>query len=156
MWSVGEGLGEVLNSAETEPESGADRTLGDLLRQGAVLRGLVGPDLVTVVNSTRLTDESFSVVYRAESGALGERIVFASDFPLAVTLRLALTHGSISRWRGVNRPQRPVGGNSRNQTQVSVRMVSTRCVRIGSRWATMATTDHGGRFNDERHRGHHG
>ena len=146
----------MLNEADAEAESGADRTLGDLLRQGAVLRGLVGPALVMVVNGTQITDESFSVVYRAESGALGERIVFASDFPLAVTLRLAPTHGSISRWRGVNRPQRLVGGNSRKQTQVSGRMVLTRCVRIGSRWTTMATTDHGGRFNDERHRRHHG
>ena len=51
-----------MNGAGDEAESGAERTLGVLLRPGAVLRGLVGPDLVTVVSATRLTDESFSVV----------------------------------------------------------------------------------------------
>ena len=53
--------------------------LFDVLRDGAVLRGLAGPDPVTVLSVTRLTDDSANVIYRTESGGLGERMVFASD-----------------------------------------------------------------------------
>jgi hypothetical protein len=51
----------------------------EVVRQGAVLRGLAGPEPVTVVVVTRLTDDSVNVVYRTESGALAERMVFAAD-----------------------------------------------------------------------------
>lgn len=54
--------------------------LGDV-RPGAVLRGLVGQDPVTIISVTHLTADSLSVVYRTERGALGERMVFASDAP---------------------------------------------------------------------------
>jgi superfamily II DNA or RNA helicase len=50
-----------------------------VVRQGAVLRGLAGPEPVTVVVVARLTDDSVNVVYRTETGALAERMVFAAD-----------------------------------------------------------------------------
>ena len=56
-------------------DSGA---LLDVVRQGAVLRGLAGPEPVTVVVVTRLTDDAVNVVYRTESGTLAERMVFAT------------------------------------------------------------------------------
>ena len=56
--------------------------LFDVVQNGAVLKGLVGPEPVTVLAVTRLTDDSASVVYRTESGSPGERMVFAHDLPL--------------------------------------------------------------------------
>ena len=58
-----------------------DAPLLQVLRAGAVLRGLSGSDLVTIVAVTRLTDDSANVVYRTERGGLGERMVFAADLP---------------------------------------------------------------------------
>ena len=55
--------------------------LPNVVRQGAVLRGLAGPEPVTVVAVTRLTDDSVNVVYRTETGAMAERMVFATDLP---------------------------------------------------------------------------
>jgi len=51
------------------------------VRQGATLRGLVGPEPVLIMLAVRLTDDSVNVVYRTEAGNLGERIVFATDLP---------------------------------------------------------------------------
>ena len=56
--------------------------LFEVVRKGAVLRGLAGPDPVTVADVTRLTDDSANVIYRTESGGLGERMVFADDLAL--------------------------------------------------------------------------
>ena len=53
--------------------------LFDVVREGAVLRGLVGADPVEVLSVRRLTDDSANVVYRTESGGLGERMVFTAD-----------------------------------------------------------------------------
>jgi len=57
------------------------RQLLDVVRSGAVLRGLAGPEPVTVVIAARLTDDAANVVYRTESGTLAERMVFATDLP---------------------------------------------------------------------------
>src|SRR5665647_995483 len=66
------------------PESGPpvdQLSILDVVRQGATLRGLVGPEPVLIVVAARLTDDSVNVVYRTEAGTLGERIVFATDLP---------------------------------------------------------------------------
>lgn len=60
-------------------ESVKDDALLAVVQSGAVLRGLVGPDPITVVSVVRLTNDSANVVYRTEQGTLGERIVFATD-----------------------------------------------------------------------------
>jgi superfamily II DNA or RNA helicase len=65
----------------SEPLRGP-RQLLDVVRSGAVLRGLAGPEPVTVVMVARLTDDAANVVYRTESGTLAERMVFATDLPL--------------------------------------------------------------------------
>jgi len=54
----------------------------DIVRQGAVLRGLAGPEPATVMVVIRLTDDSANVVFRTEAGGLGERMVFAADLSL--------------------------------------------------------------------------
>lgn len=61
----------------------ADSTesLFSLLRQGAQLTGLAGPNPVTVVSVEPLTDDSAFVAYRTEDGALLEKIVFADALP---------------------------------------------------------------------------
>src|SRR3954470_3854325 len=59
--------------------SGAAGGLLQVLRAGAVVRGLAGPEPVTVVAVDRLTDDAANVAYRTESGALAERVIFASD-----------------------------------------------------------------------------
>jgi superfamily II DNA or RNA helicase len=64
---------------DTQP---GEETLFAVVRDGAVLRGLAGPDPVTIVSVTRLTDDSANVVYRTESGGLGERMVFSTDLPM--------------------------------------------------------------------------
>src|SRR3954469_22737281 len=61
--------------------SGAASGVLEVIRPGAVLRGLAGPEPVTVVAVDRLTDDSANVAYRTESGALAERMVFSSDLP---------------------------------------------------------------------------
>lgn len=58
----------------------------DVVQKDAVLKGLVGPEPVTVVSVSRLTDESANIVYRTEQGTFGERMVFASDLPLITTV----------------------------------------------------------------------
>jgi superfamily II DNA or RNA helicase len=58
----------------------------EVLRVDAVLKGLVGPEPVTVVGVNRLTDESANIVYRTEQGTFGERMVFASDLSLITTV----------------------------------------------------------------------
>ncbi len=58
-----------------------DAPLLTVVREGALLRGLAGPDPVKIVAVTRLTNDSANVVYRTESGGLGERMVFAADLP---------------------------------------------------------------------------
>jgi superfamily II DNA or RNA helicase len=50
-----------------------------VVRPGAVLRGLAGPQPVTVVTVDRLTDDSANIIYRTETGHLAERMVFATD-----------------------------------------------------------------------------
>src|SRR3954454_1558233 len=50
-----------------------------VLRPGAVLRGLAGPEPVTIVAVDRLTDDAANVAYRTESGGLAERMVFADQ-----------------------------------------------------------------------------
>lgn len=67
-------------SAVTETDTGESPLLR-VVRQGAVLRGLVGPEPVTIMVVARLTDDSANVVYKTEAGGLGERMVFASDLP---------------------------------------------------------------------------
>ena len=54
----------------------------DAIRPNAVLRGLAGPDPVTVLTVQRLTDDSATVVYRDEHGHLAERIIFADDLSM--------------------------------------------------------------------------
>ncbi len=54
-------------------------SLLDVVRQGTTLRGLVGPQPVTIVAAIRLTDDSANVIYRTESGTVAERMVFAAD-----------------------------------------------------------------------------
>lgn len=66
--------GETVSSVERA-------TILDVVRQGATLLGLVGPEPVQIVVAARLTDDSVNVVYRTEAGTLGERIVFATDLP---------------------------------------------------------------------------
>lgn len=61
--------------------SAPERSLLDVVRKDAVLRGLAGPEPATVLAVTRLTDDSANVVYRTERGGLGERMVFAADLP---------------------------------------------------------------------------
>ena len=61
---------------------GESPALLNVVRVGAVLRGLVGSEPVTVVAVTRLTDDSASVVYRTETGQHAERMVFTTDLPL--------------------------------------------------------------------------
>ena len=58
------------SSADSTPEDRSPNLL-DVLRVGAVLRGLVGPAPVTVVSVTRHTDDSASLVYRTEAGIAG-------------------------------------------------------------------------------------
>lgn len=67
-------------------EPANDAALLAIVQPGAVLKGLVGPDPITVVSVTRLTDDSANVVYRTEQGTLGERMVFATDLPLISTV----------------------------------------------------------------------
>lgn len=67
----------------TEPGQGR---LLDVVREGSRLRGLVGSQPVLVVAVHRLTDDSLNVVYRNESGGLGERMVFAADLPGLTTV----------------------------------------------------------------------
>jgi superfamily II DNA or RNA helicase len=65
-----------------ETESSVDRpSIMDVVRQGATLLGLVGPEPVQIIVAARLDDDSVNVVYRTEAGILGERIVFATDLP---------------------------------------------------------------------------
>ena len=52
-------------------------SLFDLVRVGATLTGLAGPDPVKVVAVERLTDDSANVTYRTDSG-VAEKIVFAN------------------------------------------------------------------------------
>src|SRR3954451_7200771 len=59
--------------------SGAAGGVLEVIRPGAVLRGLGGPEPVTFVAVDRLTDDAANVAYRTESGALAERMIFASD-----------------------------------------------------------------------------
>src|SRR4051794_11892572 len=59
--------------------SGAVGGLLQVLRPGAVLRGLAGPEPVTIVAVDRLTDDAVNVAYRTESGGLAERKVFAGQ-----------------------------------------------------------------------------
>ncbi len=66
------------------PGSDGEGRLLEVVRQGAILRGLAGPDPVTIIMAVRLTDDSANVVYRTEAGALGERMVFASDLPMII------------------------------------------------------------------------
>jgi superfamily II DNA or RNA helicase len=61
--------------------SAPERSLLQVVREGAVLRGLAGPEPATVLAVTRLTDDSANVVYRTERGGLAERMVFAADLP---------------------------------------------------------------------------
>src|SRR3954453_15723619 len=63
--SAGDGVGE--------------RHLLEVVRPGAVLRGLAGPEPVTIVAVDRLTDDAANVAYRTKSGALAERRVFAAQ-----------------------------------------------------------------------------
>jgi len=64
-------------------ESGSEGSpLLSVVQAGASIRGLLGQEPVTIINVTRLTDDSANVVYRTEAGALGERMVFAHDLPL--------------------------------------------------------------------------
>src|SRR3954470_5066025 len=53
--------------------------LFEVLRRGAVVRGLAGPAPVQIRDVERLTDDSANVTYRTEAGALAERMVFASE-----------------------------------------------------------------------------
>lgn len=64
----------------TPPED-ENAPLLSVVREGAVLRGLAGPEPVKIVAVTRLTDDSANVIYRTEVGRLGERMVFAADLP---------------------------------------------------------------------------
>ncbi len=63
------------------PPDGEPVPLLAVVREGAVLRGLAGPQPAKVLQVTRLTDDSANVVYRTESGGLGERMVFPADLP---------------------------------------------------------------------------
>ena len=58
-----------------------DADLADVVRAGAGLRGLVGDDPVTVVSVNHLGGGAVNVVYRTETGSLGERMLFAEDVP---------------------------------------------------------------------------
>ncbi len=49
------------------------------LRPGAVVSGLAGPQTATILSVIRLTDDSATVVYRNDEGALDEKIVFAEQ-----------------------------------------------------------------------------
>ncbi len=60
----------------------ASDSLLEVLRAGAVFKGLVGSDPVTIVSVVRLTDDSANVVYRTEAGNLGERMVFSADLAM--------------------------------------------------------------------------
>ena len=68
--------GAIVTSAD---HSSNDAGLLEILRDGAVVRGLVGSDPVTILATRRLTEDSVSVVYRTEAGLPGERMVFAHD-----------------------------------------------------------------------------
>lgn len=52
-------------------------SLFDLIKVGATVTGLAGPDPVKIVAVERLTDDSANVAYRTDAG-LGEKIVFAN------------------------------------------------------------------------------
>jgi len=70
------------NDDHSESGSSVDQgSILDVIRQGATLRGLVGPEPIAIMLVTRLTDDSVNVVYRTEEGSLGERIAFATDLP---------------------------------------------------------------------------
>ena len=72
--------GYVRSVMNTPPED-ENAPLLSVVREGAVLRGLAGPEPVKIVAVTRLTDDSAKVIYRTEVGRLGERMVFAADLP---------------------------------------------------------------------------
>lgn len=55
----------------------AAESLFSILRVGATVTGLAGPTLVKVLSVDRLTDDSASVAYRSEDGALAEKIIFS-------------------------------------------------------------------------------
>lgn len=55
----------------------APGSLFSVLREGATLVGLAGAAPVKVLRVERLTDDSASVAYRTEEGALAEKIVFS-------------------------------------------------------------------------------
>lgn len=83
----GESVGSAVSEDATDVSDVASvRPLLEVVHAGATLKGLAGPDPVTVVSVTRHTDDSASVVFRTEAGTLGERMVFAADVPLLVTV----------------------------------------------------------------------
>ncbi len=68
-------------TADNAGDGAGESQLLEVVRPGAVLRGLAGPEPVTIVAVDRLTDDSANVAYRTESGALAERMVFSSHLP---------------------------------------------------------------------------
>lgn len=75
------GPGSTLLSQDRVEAEDEAATLLAVVRPGAVLRGLAGPQPVTVVTVDRLTDDSANIIYRTETGHLAERMVFAADLP---------------------------------------------------------------------------
>ena len=63
---------------DSEDASEAPRLLS-ILRQGTIVRGLVGPEPVTVLVATGLTGDSANVLYKTEAGVFGDSIAFAND-----------------------------------------------------------------------------
>ena len=59
--------------------SGDSRSVTEVLRVGAVVRGLAGSVPATVLAVTRLSEDSAEVTYRDADGFLGQKLVFAED-----------------------------------------------------------------------------
>src|SRR5690349_13565243 len=68
-----------MTAEEGDQGESVQAALFEILRRGAVVRGLAGPGPVQIRDVERLTDDSANVTYRTEAGVLAERMVFASD-----------------------------------------------------------------------------